>query len=270
MSEHIPVYPLTGAGKVPEPIVVREERRGDFQPDPDLLIPHRKDYYLFMLVRTGASRHWIDSRSYTLQPDHYYFTVPQQVYLNEDHRPMDGLIVCFTKEFLEREENSPILGLPILENTANGHELRLSAQDVGYLENALGQMLYEFEHDRGWRRPMLGVWLHRMLIYLNRLYLEQFDQGRPRKEQSDQERPGKEQTVEPTRNLLVVEAKRRLLHTELSVKQIGEELGFEDDAYFNRFFKRQVGVPPLAYRRQIREIVRNFASSNEDKNNTTG
>jgi AraC family transcriptional regulator, transcriptional activator of pobA len=244
MSEHIPVYPLTGAGKVPEPIVVREERRDRFQPDPDLLIPHRKDYYLFVLVRTGASRHWIDNRSYTLQPDHFYYTVPHQVHLHEDTRPMDALIVCFTKEFLEQEENSEVSRLPILENRANGHELRLSEQDVGYLDTVMRQMLHEFEHDRGWWRPVLGASLHNMLIYLSRLYVEQLD---PR-------RQVKEQTIEGAPNRVVVEAKRRLLHTGLSAKQIGEELGFEDDAYFNRFFKRQVGLTPLAYRRQIREI----------------
>jgi AraC family transcriptional regulator, transcriptional activator of pobA len=244
MSEHIPVYPLTGAGKTPEPIVVREERRDRFQPDPDLLIPHRKDYYLFVLVRTGESRHWIDARSYTLQPDHFYFTVPHQVHLKEDTRPMDGLIVCFTREFLELEENSPVIRLPLLENGANGHELRLSVPDVGFLDHAMRQMLYEFEHDRGWRRPLLGVWLHRMLTYLNRLYMEQFDH----------DQPVQDQTIELTQQQLVVEAKKRLLHTRLSAKQIGEELGFGDDAYFNRFFKRQVGLTPLAYRRHIREM----------------
>jgi AraC family transcriptional activator of pobA len=55
-------------------------------------------------------------------------------------------------------------------------------------------------------------------------------------------------------NRLVVEAKRRLLHTELSVKQIADALGFEDAAYFNRFFKRLTDATPMAYRQQIREM----------------
>jgi AraC family transcriptional activator of pobA len=45
-----------------------------------------------------------------------------------------------------------------------------------------------------------------------------------------------------------------LLHTELSVKQIADELGFEDAAYFNRFFKRLTDATPMAYRQQIREM----------------
>jgi AraC family transcriptional regulator, transcriptional activator of pobA len=47
---------------------------------------------------------------------------------------------------------------------------------------------------------------------------------------------------------LVEEACRRLEQTQLSVEQIGYGLGFRDPGYFNRFFKRQRGLSPGAYR----------------------
>jgi AraC family transcriptional regulator, transcriptional activator of pobA len=50
---------------------------------------------------------------------------------------------------------------------------------------------------------------------------------------------------------LIEEACRRLKETELSVEQIGYSLGFRDPGYFNRFFKRQQGVAPGAYRRAL-------------------
>lgn len=46
----------------------------------------------------------------------------------------------------------------------------------------------------------------------------------------------------------LLEAKRLLYHTDLSVKEIAFELGFQDAAYFTRFFKRLTGTTPLAYR----------------------
>jgi AraC-like DNA-binding protein len=55
---------------------------------------------------------------------------------------------------------------------------------------------------------------------------------------------------------IMVEAKRSLLHTEFSVKEIADQLGFADAAYFNRFFKRMLGVTPVLYREQIREMYR--------------
>ena len=47
----------------------------------------------------------------------------------------------------------------------------------------------------------------------------------------------------------LLEARRLLLYSNLSVAQIGYALGFEDPAYFSRFFARHVGgMPPGRYR----------------------
>ncbi len=51
----------------------------------------------------------------------------------------------------------------------------------------------------------------------------------------------------------LLEAKRCLLYTNMSVALIAEHCGFEDPAYFSRFFARAVGKSPLQYRKmQIR------------------
>lgn len=44
------------------------------------------------------------------------------------------------------------------------------------------------------------------------------------------------------------EAKRLLGYSNLSVKQIASELGFQDEAYFGRFFRKQTGLRPTEYR----------------------
>jgi AraC family transcriptional regulator, transcriptional activator of pobA len=51
---------------------------------------------------------------------------------------------------------------------------------------------------------------------------------------------------------LIEEACQRLEQTELSIEQIGYSLGFRDPGYFNRFFKRQRGLAPGAYRKAAR------------------
>lgn len=48
---------------------------------------------------------------------------------------------------------------------------------------------------------------------------------------------------------LVMEAKRQLLHSEMTVSEIAENLGFSDKAYFHRFFKKYTGLTPLAFRK---------------------
>ncbi len=47
---------------------------------------------------------------------------------------------------------------------------------------------------------------------------------------------------------LLQEAQRELVYTSLPIKQLASELGFEDDAYFSRFFRKHTGVSPKAYR----------------------
>lgn len=47
---------------------------------------------------------------------------------------------------------------------------------------------------------------------------------------------------------LVLEAQRDLAYTAMSVKEIALDLGFSDAAYFTRFFLRQTGITPTAWR----------------------
>ena len=51
----------------------------------------------------------------------------------------------------------------------------------------------------------------------------------------------------------IVEAKRLLFWGEHSVKEIAGLMNFEDDAYFNRFFKKHTGDTPALFQKKSRE-----------------
>ncbi|WP_425275575.1 helix-turn-helix domain-containing protein [Stutzerimonas zhaodongensis] len=51
---------------------------------------------------------------------------------------------------------------------------------------------------------------------------------------------------------VLLEAKRQLIYSALSAKQIASELGFSEPAYFSRFFKRLSGQSPRSFRDQYR------------------
>ena len=54
---------------------------------------------------------------------------------------------------------------------------------------------------------------------------------------------------------LLLEAERQLRYTSMSVTQVAYYLGFEDPAYFSRFFTRRMGMSPRAFRRRDARTV---------------
>ena len=50
---------------------------------------------------------------------------------------------------------------------------------------------------------------------------------------------------------VVLEAKKLLHLTYKPVKQIADELGFDDEYHFSRYFKNSVGISPLHYRQKV-------------------
>ena len=61
---------------------------------------------------------------------------------------------------------------------------------------------------------------------------------------------GSQSALEVVHERLTREACRRLIYTAAPVGNIAGELGFEDAAYFSRFFKRRTGKAPLAFRQE--------------------
>mgnify|MGYP006267245647 CR=1 FL=1 len=58
---------------------------------------------------------------------------------------------------------------------------------------------------------------------------------------------------------ILQEAQRELAYTSVPVKQLAHELGYEDDAYFSRFFRKHTGVSPRTYRaNSLKQIHQEF------------
>lgn len=255
----------------------------------DFLIPHRKDYYFMAFVRKGSSRHWVDMTAYDLKPDTFYFTVPNQVNMKEQTEPITGVVLNFNDDFISSDNNGLIKDLPIIQNPFNGHVLSLKPEDLDFLEDIFDRILLEYQSTNSWQHNMLLAYMKVLLIYLSRLYMEQYSERELipdriilKKYLSKIEESYikshevaeyaemlnmsanhlsevvKEQSGKPAivhiHNRIILEAKRLLFHTDYAVKEIAYQLGFEEPSYFNRFFKRITSYTPVAYRENFRKM----------------
>ena len=56
------------------------------------------------------------------------------------------------------------------------------------------------------------------------------------------------------KNRILLEAKRLLVHTNLTAKEVGYELGYDDPAYFSRLFVVKTGQTPSAFRAKFQAV----------------
>jgi len=288
-DKKIPSYSLKDSSTMGNTMFEIIESNGEFiKRKANFLVPHRKDYYLFVLVKKGNSRHWVDFVPYTIRSGKFYFSMPSHIQVKEQSEPLQGILFSFTDEFLSLDENKLLKQLPIVQNPDNQHELNLSKADITFLEDILQKITIEFKTAHDWRNGMLLSYLRVVLIYLSRLYVEQFqnhtspnrvllkkfhsliDKHFQKYHQvadyapllkitpghlSDivKEQSGKT-AIEHIHQRIILEAKRHLLHTEWKMKEIAFILGFDDAAYFGRFFKRITHQTPASYRTAIRKM----------------
>ena len=59
---------------------------------------------------------------------------------------------------------------------------------------------------------------------------------------------------------IVLKAKWELLHSNAQVKAVAASLGFKDEYYFSRFFKKHIGLSPAHFRKTEWEMRRGFLS----------
>jgi AraC-like DNA-binding protein len=291
-TQNIPSYSLRQSSEEGNDLFeIREIDRTTVRHGSHLYLPHRKEYFTFFLVKEGTNRHWIDFVGHDMQPAQMIFALPDQVHIKERSAPVGGTLLTFTEDFLLRGGHSSWNDLPILQNPEEKQSLSLAASDLEFLTDLMNQMLAEYKKGHSpdrFARGILESYLHIFLLFLSRLYLQQYSAGNSSAERSllrrfkelIDDRYHALHQVSDYASLLNVsaghlndivrlhtgrtatslihqrvalEGKRLLFHTDLSVKEIGYSLGFEDAAYFNRFFKRLTGETPATFRNGIRE-----------------
>jgi AraC-like DNA-binding protein len=281
-DDQIATYPIRkGVFSIGEIISGKYERFDG----PRFIVPHRRDFFSFFFVKTGYIGHSIDFRHYTCKVGDIFFMSPQQVYLVESAADIGGISIACKPEFLMPDE----LSLPIVQNLYHQNKITLDKEQFSYLSGFMENMLSESSGSKLLADKLVRSYFSSFLIYLSRAYQQQFHTGKATREEAAVvekfralinenwktiehvtdyakrlyisaghlnhlvKRSTGKRATELIQEKKLTEAKRLLLHSKNSVKEVAFQTGFEDPAYFNRFFKKWNGITPQEFREEIRK-----------------
>lgn len=249
----------------------------------------RKNYYSIILLNGGNYKLAIDFSNYELQGDQMICLAPYQPFMITSRELCSGYLLNFHPDFFctYRHQNE-IETEGILFNNFHGLPYFQISEEALFF-NLIDQISREMDRDSIAQHEVLVAFLKVFLIEALR-QKRQFDKAIiPRFFDSQSEilqnlvdaiennysklhSPNEYANVlcvspktlagiakkylnqTPTSlisNRILIEAKRELYLTSKSVKQIAAFLGYEDEFYFSRFFKKKVGVSPDIYRKTV-------------------
>lgn len=248
--------------------------------------PGRKDFFEIVWLKNEDPLHGISDPAFRIKGDWVYLIPPYRVHqLNKAGK--NGELISFKRAMLEEEDKDFLLDLFRIFNVQGEFScLRLdetSATELGEIYNI---MLAEYQKTNNFvmMKALLKVLLLKLIsvkelefthhdVHQKRLYeflmlLESnyqtvtnidFYAGKlgissKRLNQILKEKLNKTGT-QIIHDRIILEAKRKIIHSEITIKEIAYDLGFSDRPYFSRFFKKQTGQTPEEFQKIARAHI---------------
>ncbi|PWJ56732.1 AraC-like DNA-binding protein [Dyadobacter jejuensis] len=245
---------------------------------------HTHSFYLIMWIDRGYGTHTIDFNSYEVKGRQLYFLTPGQVHSWEFSPDIEGYNLYFEYNFFQSRFPGRLLQYPFFHS--HQHKPILDTElDRGHFSALFDDAYEENKGKKINRGEVFLSYLHLILESANRLYHQNLPIGDTLfyDRMMRYERLVEQHFIEirdiktyaamlnvtPNHlnhickvvlgktasqlhyDRLIIEAKRLLLHTELTIKEVGFKLKFEDPSYFVRFFKKHTGLTPQAFRSKM-------------------
>lgn len=253
--------------------------------------PHRHDFYHIVWVTCGSGSHVIDSVRYEVRPNTLFFMAPGQIHdftLSDD---ATGYTVNFSPEFFafKVQSRQALTEVPVCNFEHINSALYVNDDQAQSLLQIMNAMVEEYAAEESGHEEVIWSYLRIFLMKISRLgtpraasdlssrnllLSRRFKSALERnfgslKETADYarllrvtERALNEATrqalgstaAQLIRERVMLEAKRLLLHSDISVAEIADRLGFEDPAYFSRCFKKHTSRSPIEFRQSLASL----------------
>lgn len=291
MTEKLPTYSLSSFSRSLDRSALYRAEVFDANRHFEVTYPHRHDFYEVLYIRHGSGLHTIDSNSYAVEPPCVFFMSPGQAHKLDLSQDIEGYIFLFAAEFylISRTNKNRLLEFPFFFTLHQDNPpLYLGGiEQRSFIETLFVNAVSECSRTAEPPEELLRSILDTLLVSCASVYGQNLPRlaGRghilvKRFLQLSEEHFRENITVDTYAKLLAVtpghltqvvreltgrtsneilrdkqilEAKRLLSHTSLSVTQIAEQMGFDDQSYFTKFFKKSAGMTPVQFRRKAAE-----------------
>ncbi len=249
--------------------------------------PHRHDFFEVLYLKKGSGFHVIDGNNYEIKPPCVFFMSRGQAHKLELSQDIEGYIFIFTADFylLNRTDQNRLIEFPFFYTIHQDNPpLQLENEtDIRFLEDLFRMGIAEITQKADYSAEMLRSLLdlilttcaaryrvsenltnkgkgqilvkrffhfleenHRKNLTLNE-YAQMIGVTANHLTQTIKQLTGKTSS-QIIKDKQLLEIKRLLVHTNLSVSEIAAQLNFDDQSYFTKFFKRETGKTPLQFR----------------------
>lgn len=249
--------------------------------------PHRHNYYTVLIIKKAKGLHKIDFNNYSLDKRQIYFVAPGQVHQIVEKEKSEGYAMIFSCNFLIKNAIplSFISSLNLFHNYGQSPPLLPDNEQFNRIENFLKQLFSLFHSDTEMKDLSIGAYLKLLLIECNNIceinpvesdiitsignllrtfkievdknykqehstnfYAGQLNISSDHLNRSIKSKTGKT-AKEYIQTRIMIEAKRLLCFSDLSNKEIGFELGFNEPANFSAFFKKNTQLSPSKFKK---------------------
>lgn len=244
--------------------------------------------YIKILYLTAGYKLRVDFSVYETQQPTLFFISPNQYLEIEEAGSESGYFIFYNRDFycIQIHDQEVACDGLLFNNIRNMPKVEASADESLFLGYLFNQMVQEFNLNDSSLEEMVRTYLKQLLIRATRSWKKQHLDNVVTEQQSDleffrkftrlvEEHYKSKHTVadyadflcmapktithkfnrlrlpspnEVIKDRIILEAKRLLVHTSLTAKEIAYDLGYNDPAYFSRLFIAKTGDSPSGFR----------------------
>ena len=246
----------------------------------------QQNAYSIYWIQEGKGTYNIDFEQYKFEDNVLFFLSPGQVFTVDSEQIKTAYKLTFVRDFycIQTHDKEVACNGVLFNNIYETPFVKPCEKDTQKLQFILESLIEEFQQDETAQYDMLQSYLKQFMIcavrvqkenhiikedtetrlfkdfsllveqnfktlhavtdYANRLGVS------PKSISKHFQKIGTKTPSDFIKNRILLEAKRLLIYTDKTVKEIAFELGFNDPAYFTRFFTKAISKSPLQFKKE--------------------